>query len=380
MKLSYRPEIDGLRAAAVFAVILYHAGNPAVFGIELFTGGFIGVDIFFVVSGYLIASLILKELEKTGKFSILHFYERRARRILPALLTVMLTSLPIAWIYLRLLPAQYIDFAKSIISSIFFSSNFYFHHTGLEYATREGLSIPFLHTWSLSVEEQFYIIFPFILIFCFNFFRKYLLHILIFGIIISLLFADWSSRNYPSFAFYALPTRGWELLAGAVLAKLELSYGRQKYKILNLTLPVIGLLLILHAIIFFNHEIFHPSFITISPIIGTMLFIWFSNTNEFFTKILASKLFAGLGLISYSLYLWHYPIFAFARIFGFDPNNIFYIITTGVLIIGLSIITYFLIEKPFRNRDKISLQKLIIVLLTATITLLSFNLYVIKKF
>ena len=298
MKLVYRPEIDGLRAIAVSAVILYHA-QITVLDHQLFRGGFIGVDIFFVISGYLITSIILKELVITGTFSFKYFYERRIRRILPALLFVMLISLPFAWMYL--LPSSFVDFSKSILYSLGFSSNFYFHYSGQQYGAESGLLKPLLHTWSLSVEEQYYILFPIVLLITFKYFRKYLIHILILGFVISLGLADWGSRNHPSFNFYVLPTRGWELLAGSILAYFEITLGhRSKNKILNLILPTLGLLLIGHSILFFNDEMFHPSFYTLSPIIGVGLIIWFSNKNELITKILSTKLLVGIGLISYS--------------------------------------------------------------------------------
>ena len=161
MKLTYRPEIDGLRAIAVGVVILYHA-KITILGHKPFQGGFIGVDIFFVISGYLITSIILKELVITGSFSFKHFYERRIRRILPVLLFVMLASLPFAWMYL--VPSSFIDFSKSILYSLGFSSNFYFHYSGQQYGAESGLLKPFLHTWSLSVEWQFYIIYPLVLV------------------------------------------------------------------------------------------------------------------------------------------------------------------------------------------------------------------------
>ena len=144
MKLTYRPEIDGLRAIAVGAVVLYHS-QISIFGEKVFKGGFIGVDIFFVISGYLITSIILKELITTGSFSFKYFYERRIRRILPALLLVMLVSLPFAWMYF--IPSSFIDFSKSILYSLGFSSNFYFHYSGQEYGAIDGLLKPFLHTW-----------------------------------------------------------------------------------------------------------------------------------------------------------------------------------------------------------------------------------------
>ena len=179
MKLTYRPEIDGLRAIAVVAVILYHA-QTTILGYQPFKGGFIGVDIFFVISGYLITSIILRELVTTGTFSFKYFYERRIRRILPALLTVMLVSFPFAWIYL--LPNSFIDFSKSILYSLGFSSNFYFDFIAQLYNAENSLKIPFLHTWSLSVEEQYYLLFPIIFFIVIRYFNKTAGIILIFGL------------------------------------------------------------------------------------------------------------------------------------------------------------------------------------------------------
>jgi len=372
MKPIYRPEIDGLRAIAVCAVILYHA-QINIFGHQLFKGGFIGVDIFFVISGYLITSIILKELVTTGSFSFKHFYERRVRRILPALLFVMLVSLPFAWMYL--LPSSFIDFSKSILYSLGFSSNFYFHYSGQEYGAESGLLKPFLHTWSLSVEEQYYIIFPIILLITFKYFRKYLIHILILGFVISLGLAEWGSRNHPSFNFYVLPTRGWELLAGSILAYFEIKKGhRSENQKLNLILPTIGLLLISHSIIFFNDNIFHPSFYTLSPIIGVCLIIWFSNKNEIITKLLSTKLFVGIGLISYSLYLWHYPIFVFLVKFNLVNLNIVTKFFLIISLISLSIFSYYFIEKPFRLK-KIKFKKIFIVLFLKSLLLILFCVY-----
>jgi len=376
MKLTYRPEIDGLRAIAVGAVILYHA-QITILGHQPFKGGFIGVDIFFVISGYLITSLILKELVKTGSYSFKYFYERRIRRILPALLFVILVSLPFAWMYL--LPSSFVDFSKSIFYSLGFSSNFYFHYSGQIYGAESGLLKPFLHTWSLSVEEQFYILFPIVLLVTFKYFRKYLIHILILGFIISLGLAEWGSRNHPSFNFYVLPTRGWELLAGSILAYFETTNGnRSKNKTLNLILPTIGLLLIGHSILFFNDEIFHPSFYTLSPIIGVCLIIWFSNKDELISKILSTKLFVGFGLISYSLYLWHYPIFAFARtryLMTSPTEKIIFIL----LSIFLSILTFYFVERPFRKKN-FQFKKIIIFLISIVFIIVSFLSYKVSSY
>ena len=374
MKLIYRPEIDGLRAIAVGAVILYHA-QITIFGYQPFKGGFIGVDIFFVISGYLITSIILKELVTTGSFSFKHFYERRIRRILPALLFVMLASLPFAWMYL--LPSSFVDFSKSILYSLGFSSNFYFHYSDQLYGAASGLLKPFLHTWSLSVEEQYYILFPIVLLATFKYFRKFLIYVLLLGFITSLVLAEWTSKNHPSVSFYFLHTRIWELLAGSILAYIEIINGyRSKQKTLNLILPTIGLFLIGHSILFFDDKMFHPSFYTLSPIIGVCLIIWFSDKNEPISKILSSKLFVLIGLISYSLYLWHYPIFAFAIVTGLIKGSVIGKILLIPIILVCSIISYRFIEKPFREQ-KYQSKKILITLLSSIILLASFNFYII---
>ena len=375
MKIVYRPEIDGLRAIAVLAVLFYHA-EIILFNNNFFKGGYIGVDIFFVISGYLITSFIIRELKSTQKFSFTNFYERRVRRILPALLTVMLVSLPLGWIYL--LPMSFVDFMKSIMSSIFFSSNFYFHYTGQIYNAESSLLKPFLHTWSLSIEEQFYIIFPLLLILCIKFFKKYIYFLLFAGILASFIFAEWGSKNHPSFTFYSLFARGWELLAGAILALIELNYGRKNHKLFNHILPAVGLFLIFLSISMLDDKIFYPSVYTLLPITGVMLVIWFSGNNDITTKILSSKAPVGLGLISYSLYLWHYPIFAFARIkhpsiSDYDKLEIF------ILIFILSVVSFYLVEKPFRNKKIISQKKMILILSVVVLFISFFSFYLIKN-
>ena len=242
MKILYRPDIDGLRALSVIAVILYHA-NFQFNDQYLFRGGYIGVDIFFVISGYLITSLILKELEIDKNFSFIGFYERRCRRLLPVLFFVILAFLPFSWFYL--IPPAFEDFSKSILYAVGFGSNFFFHYSGLEYAGVAGMYKPFLHTWSLSVEEQYYIIFPIFLYFTFKYFNKYLFQILALVLVISFLFAEWGSKNYISATFYFIHSRMWELLAGSMLAYLEIKKGsRSENKLLNELLPILGILFI----------------------------------------------------------------------------------------------------------------------------------------
>jgi peptidoglycan/LPS O-acetylase OafA/YrhL len=377
MKINYRPEIDGLRAIAVLIVILYHA-KITIFGREPFKGGFIGVDIFFVISGYLITSIILKELTITGSFSYKNFYERRIRRIIPALVFVIFLSLPFAWYIL--LPSSFVDFSKSIIYSLGFSSNFYFHETGQIYGDQSSLLKPFLHTWSLSVEEQYYILFPVIFFFIFRYFRKYLLTILVIGFILSFQMADWGSRYFPSATFYFLHTRMFELLAGSILAYFEITSGRKsQQKNLNLIFPSIGLFLIVHSFIFFNIDFHHPSFITILPIIGVCLIIWFAQKDELVTKILSSRPFVTVGLISYSLYLWHYPLFSFYRFiklyFPLDIIGKFFAI---LILLVISFFSYRFVELPFRNK-KLSFKKILTIIGFFLLIIIIFNFYVIKK-
>ena len=371
MKLTYRPEIDGLRAIAVISVIFYHARDA------LLPGGFLGVDIFFVIWGYLISSLILKELKLTNKFLFSHFYERRVRRIIPALLSVIIFSTFIS--YIILLPNSFVDFSKSLISSIFSFSNFYFHSTATIYGAESGLLKPFLHTWSLSVEEQFYILFPVTMFVIYKFFKKQTKVFIFFGILISLIFSQYASIAHPYFNFWMLPSRGFELLLGSLLAKLELDNGRKvenSSTVLNNIFSIIGILLIFYSLIFFNNKMLLPSFYSLVPIVGTMLVIWFSHKDELLTKILSNRIIVFFGLISYSLYLFHFPIFAFGRYLDLLDNNLFILIFFVILASSLS---YYFIEKPFRNKKIISFRKLSILCIITIVSLISFNSYVIHK-
>ena len=360
IKSQYRPEIDTLRAIAVMAVIIYHA-KIYLFGNLIFSGGFLGVDIFFIISGYLITSIILKELIEKESFSFKNFYEKRIRRILPALLFIMLVSIPFSWIYLY--PVDLVNFSKSILYSLGFGSNFYFHFSGLEYGSPEGLLKPFLHTWSLSVEEQYYILFPIWLVTVFKYFRKHLIYFLLICFVTSLLFADWGSKNYVSSTFYFLHTRIWELICGSLIAYFEIKKGhRAQNKILCNILPILGLILISYSFFYFDSETFHPSFYTLIPATGVTLILWFTHKDNVICKILSYKIFVKIGLISYSLYLWHYPIFSFANHLEilFD-NNFGKLILIAITFI-LSIFTYNFIEQPARkvNSSKTVFSTLII--------------------
>ncbi len=378
MTIAYRPEIDGLRAISVFAVIFYHS-NFILFDRALLQGGFIGVDIFFVISGYLITTLILKEILKTKEFSFKYFYERRIRRILPVLLFITIITSIIS--YFILFHLSLLDFAKSILSVLFFISNIYFYLSGANYDGDHVLLKPLLHTWSLSIEEQFYILFPTYLIIIIKFFKKYLFRILFISFLLSLFFSQFFSKTHASFNFYVILSRGFEFLFGSLICYFELN-NKKNYKyhsVLNQICPTIGIILILCSFLFFNFEkIFHPSIITLIPLLGTSLIIFFSKKDELITKILSSKIFVFFGLISYSLYLWHYPIFAFFRYIQVFDNSIQIKILAISLTIILSIFSYYFIEKPFRNKNTISLKKVIIFIFVCVIILLIYSFYIIK--
>ena len=224
----YRPDIDGLRAFAVLSVILFHA-QFYFFNTQIFQGGFIGVDIFFVISGYLISKIIFEDVLLDKKFSFLNFFQRRVRRIIPILFFVIAIFLLIA--YFVLLPNDLVLLAKSIFSQVAFISNmFFWSYYHFSYMAEDALLIPFLHTWSLSIEEQFYLVFPALVLIGYKFFKKYLVQIMIFIIIVSLIVTHILSYKFPSFNFYLITSRGWEFLFGSIFAYLEI----KKIKIITL--------------------------------------------------------------------------------------------------------------------------------------------------
>lgn len=370
--LQYRPEIDGLRAIAVLSVIIYHA-EFAITGSNFLPGGFLGVDIFFVISGFLITSLILSEYRKSGTLSISGFYERRARRLLPALLVVMLASLPFAWLYLP--PGELVNFAGSLIASLLFVSNFFWNLSLQQYGADSALLIPFLHTWSLAIEEQYYIVFPLLLLGMQRLFEHRRSALLLAGLLLSLVFAEWSSSQNPMFSFYMLPSRFWELLAGSLLASILHDIPRRsRSDLLASVLSILGFLMIGYSLVSTTFDTGHPGFVTITPVVGTVLVLWFTQQGAPLTRLLASGAFVKVGLISYSLYLWHYPIFAFGRIINNHPTNIDKLswITLTFL---LSTITYFLVEKPFRKSATVSRGKLLTTLLACFAFIIGISVY-----
>lgn len=350
-KISYRKDIDGLRAIAVIGVILYHS-EIFINNNLIFSGGFLGVDVFFVISGYLITSIIIREYSVKKKFSFLNFYERRIRRLIPALLFVLTTVLILAYFFL--LPVQFETYLKSTISSIFFYSNFYFHYTGQAYGQMIMSTKPLLHTWSLSVEEQFYIIFPLLFIFIFNIFRDNTKYILLIFIIFSLFLSTYVTHSHSSFSFYMIFTRAWELICGSVIA---LNNFKNKKKNGNSFLKTLGLFLIIFGFLFFDRANQHPSYLTLVPVLGSCLIINNQSSISLCDKILTYKIFVKIGLISYSLYLWHHPLLSFGKISGLTENSFFSKIIIILLSFLLSYFTYNFVEQKFRNKKLISTQK-----------------------
>lgn len=359
--MEYRKEIDGLRALAVLPVILYHSGN------ELLKGGYLGVDIFFVISGFLITSIIAYELANQ-KYSIVLFYERRARRILPALFCLLFFTTLVA--FLTLSPESLKSYSQSLVSVNGFVSNIYYYLTSGYFAAASE-ELPLLHTWSLAVEEQFYVFFP-ILMSVLWFSRSFLIATLTLVSIASFLSCLVLIDSDPSANFYLLPSRAWELFAGALLALniKKLSHtSLPKRELLSL----LGFALLIISLTFFHKNLDHPSFPTIVPVLGTLLIIGFAQ-GTIVGKVLSIRPLVFIGLISYSLYLWHQPIFAFIRIKSITSpsESTFYL---GIIIsIIAAWLSYRFVETPFRHKTFLKQKQIFFISLLGLILFISIGL------
>ena len=363
--MKYRAEIDGLRALAVLPVIFFHAG------FEWFSGGFVGVDVFFVISGYLITTILIEDIENK-RFSIINFYERRARRILPALFFVMVSCIPFAWMYM--LPTQMTDFAQSIVATSLFVSNILFwRESGYFAAAAEEK--PLLHTWSLAVEEQYYLLFPIFLILAWRFGKNRVFWVIVLMSVVSLLLSEWLWRRESTANFYLAPTRAWEIFFGSISAFLVQKYGVQKSSFLSL----IGLLAVLSTILMYDKNVPFPSVYTLVPVLGVVLIILFADQRTIVSKILSLKLFIGVGLISYSAYLWHQPLFAFARIaMPTYPSDILFFFLS-LMSLGIGYLSWKYIEAPFRNRKVVKEKSLWIISAAFIVIPLSLGLLITKN-
>ena len=366
-RISFRNDINGLRAVAVVGVVLYHLD------IKYFGGGYLGVDIFFVISGYLISNIIFSELNQ-GKFSLKNFYIRRVRRILPALLSTILITIPFA--YFLLLPKQTLEYLSSIIYTLFFLSNVYF--SKLDFYNSEPADLmPFLHTWSLGIEEQFYLIFPIMSLILYKLFKD---KIIIFFMLI-FTFSLYINIGSSFVKFYLLHFRAWQLIAGVMLCIVSQNF-RIKY------IDFAGLLIIFYCYFKFDDKYILEIEPRIFVTLGTALIIFSNNHNSIIEKFSKNKIVHNLGLTSFSLYLLHQPIFAFGRIFSNkqtlllgnkeNPNYFSELIFEKYLpyyILFLLIVTnlnYKYVEKKFINkltRVSVLLLPMILILVIAAIGL-----------
>jgi peptidoglycan/LPS O-acetylase OafA/YrhL len=345
--MTYRPDIDGLRALAVLAVVLNHAGIGL-------SGGFAGVDVFFVISGYLIASLMLNDLD-AGTFSLAHFWERRIRRIVPALSIVVGVSFVVGWF--ALMPQEYEMFGRSVVSLAAIRSNVFFaRHIG--YFAAAADEKPLLHTWSLAVEEQFYLLAPLVLWGVVRLRRQAWLTPLVgMATIAGFIWAVRASTVPGGPAYFQLATRAWEPLAG-VLTALYLRRSIVWEEASRQWAGVAGLALIAWSCCMCDATTVFPGVATLLPVLGTVLLIVSGhrggNSVEPMTaaqRWLSSRWAVGIGLISYSLYLWHWPLIVLAKSLGWESATLLARSLLVAASLGLAYLTYRYVERPFRRRD-----------------------------
>jgi len=337
--MKYRRDIDGLRALAIAPVVLYHAGS------RLFRGGFVGVDVFFVISGFLITSIILGEL-RTGKFTIAGFYDRRCRRILPALLSVIGACFVAG--YLIMLPDQLRDMAGSAAASLLFVANgFFWVHTGY-FAPLAGW-MPLLNTWSLAVEEQYYVLFPLFMLMV----RRWRTESQLFAIgavlVLSFSLSVYGSHRHPSAAFYLTPFRAWELLLGVMIAYVPTSL--RVPRVVREVGSALGLLMIALPVALYDHHTPFPGLAAAAPCAGTAALLVLGRTGGSFVRVLLeARPLVFIGLISYSWYLWHWPLFAFLRLrlalTELTPPLAAFATVASFM---LAVLSWRFIERPFRR-------------------------------
>ena len=341
----YRADIDGLRAIAVLSVVIYHAES------YLLPGGFVGVDIFFVISGYLITGIVIRQLDG-GRFSLLNFYERRLRRIAPALIVVTTTSLFVGYVLLQ--PDDYYDLSKSAIWSIGFLSNvFFWQNTGYFDAARE--SLPLLHTWSLGVEEQFYLIWPVLLYLAWSILAARGRVITVLSMIVFLSFSGCvlMTESDPQAAFFLPLTRAWELALGGILAVASpvLSRKRKLGRAAAAVSGVLGIALVLGSMRMISNTLSFPGSNALFPVLGSVLLIGAGTIGHNpVSWILSTSPFVWIGKISYSLYLWHWPLLAFFHHYtsGAEREPLESLLLV-LLSIVLAVFSWRFVEQPLRN-------------------------------
>lgn len=334
--ISYRPEIDGLRAIAVVAVILFHAAIPG------FAGGYIGVDIFFVISGYLICSIITRQ-QGEGQFGFIDFYERRIRRILPALFFyAMLAAVLAVWFYP---PLDLRHFGQSLVAVSFFASNILFY-LKTSYFNDFAETAPLLHSWSLAVEEQFYLVVPLLLAVTLRRSSGFALAVMALLLLASLVHSQAMLESDPPFAFYMVTSRFWELAVGGCIALIGQHWRMPRA---NDWLALVGLVLIGWPILTYDGLTPFPGIAALVPVAGTALLILFASGSSRAARILGHRWLVAIGLISYSWYLSHFVLFAVARTMGVDLGLSFATILLVAISLILATATYLMIERPARR-------------------------------
>ena len=332
----YRHEIDGLRGVAVLAVIFYHAG------FKFFSGGFIGVDIFFVISGYLITGILYNGLNGDAVF-LKYFYIRRALRILPMLMFTLLVTLPFSWMWLP--PDNLKEFGLSLIGGITFMSNFLDWKGGGYFSTASELK-PLMHLWSLAIEEQFYLLYPLFILLAQKIFKKLSVKLFIIFIILGVIFSEILSGIRPQMSFFMLPSRFWELLAGGLVS---LIYRNKKIKKYDEQMSIISLAILITAFIVINENTKYPGFATILPVLGTCGLLYYSTSKTIINDLLNWKIINIIGISSYSSYLIHQPVLAFSRLRLNRELNDFESCISIIFILSLSLICWKYIELRCRK-------------------------------
>ena len=366
----YRPDIDGIRAIAVCLVIASHLQDRFV------RGGFIGVDVFFVISGFLISSILLREFE-LGRFSIAGFYERRIRRILPALIAVLVFTSAVAW--LQFFPLDLIDYARSLIGATLSVSNIYFlTQSGYfaPYASRR----PLLHTWSLGVEEQFYLLFPLLLLLIYRYGKRWLTHAIIALAVISFLASAILVFSFPNATFYLAPLRAWELLMGTIVAMLgHFPVG----KWLRHAAGIVGLLMIFVAALLYTKFTPFPGATALVPCAGTALLLVGGMERDGLTyRLLSLKPLVLIGLMSYSLYLWHWPIISLRNNEFKEPMTLSIHAAQALVLVEIFVVgalSWRFIETPFRKGLSIARRPLFAYAAVASMVLVAFGVFVLTQ-
>ncbi|WP_444925727.1 acyltransferase family protein [Microbulbifer sp. TRSA002] len=341
--IGYRRDIDGLRALAVLPVVLAHAGLPG------FSGGFVGVDIFFVISGYLITSILVKEIGE-HRFSLANFYERRARRILPALFFVLATSIVAGWFVLP--PDPFKELGQSALATLLFASNFWFWQSTEDYFGSGADWQPLLHTWSLSVEEQFYLFFPLLLCLLASRSRRSKLLVVAGLSILSLVYSVWATKAQPFANYFLTPSRVWELGLGALLALGVFPQVRKAW-LLELVAAA-GITMILYSVFVYDSSTPFPGIAALLPCIGAAVLIWTGGNREtIIARLLRLRIIVAIGLISYSLYLWHWPVLVLLRLLNGSAELP---LAMALVAIALSLIlawfSWRFVEAPFRRASE----------------------------